>query len=475
MAQRLLIAAIILTLIAYARPPEYDEAYSLFLTAGHARPAWPTGIFHPAETRFFYTGHASLWRIAENLRRGDVHPPLYFWLLEAWRYLAGPGWFAARLLSVAISLGSLWLLAIIARGLDIPILPAMALTLLNFAFAYTGIVARGFALAQFFNLLGFALAMPARKYRARHALAAGLALGAAGFTNYLAIFPALAMLGWHLIATRNHRRNGLLVAAFLAWIPADLWFFLAQRNSRAGQFTVFSLRHAITLLARDGGAALYGGLPLYAGPFATIATIALSLVMVMLACAIWHRAHPATALLGLCTAAMPAGLLALGFIFNNTPIEIRYLAFAMPYLALLLAASLPGWLLALQFCLQAAAVIGLALAPATAQPRSNAAAQALGQHLHNPLILVPYGNDGVGIPGPVIARLPDTALVALIRPGHWPDLSASPTIILLLIRADAASRATVQAAIRRLQADPCDTIIGQTSLTLTISNRCAHQ
>ena len=46
-------------------------------------------------------------------------------------------------------------------------------------------------------------------------------------------------------------------------------------------------------------------------------------------------------LLAMATVAPPAGLLLLGLAFDNTPIELRYLAFATPFIGLLLAAALP--------------------------------------------------------------------------------------------------------------------------------------
>jgi hypothetical protein len=77
-AAALLLASLLLTLAARLRPPEYDEAYSIFLTAGDARPAWPAwppGIFHPVEVRNLYQGTPSPTKIARDLRQTDVHPP----------------------------------------------------------------------------------------------------------------------------------------------------------------------------------------------------------------------------------------------------------------------------------------------------------------------------------------------------------------------------------------------------------------
>src|SRR5579871_6272908 len=107
----LLLAAVLLTALAWLRALEYDEAYTIFLTAGHARPDWPSGVFTVGSVRHFYAGHAGFAQIAHDLRTGDVHPPLYFWCVDLWRRLVGPSWFAARLFSVLCALASLLLLA----------------------------------------------------------------------------------------------------------------------------------------------------------------------------------------------------------------------------------------------------------------------------------------------------------------------------------------------------------------------------
>ena len=87
--------------------------------------------------------------------------------------------------------------------------------------------------------------------------------------------------------------------------------------------------------------------------------------------------------------------------------------------------------------MQAAAILGLAIAPATMQPQALAAAQA--ERFPNTLILLPYGNDGVGIPGPFIATLPADAKLFLLRPNATPP--EAPAYILATLTADAASRA----------------------------------
>ena len=103
----LLLAAAVLTVAAWNRGAEYDEQYTLFLTAGTPRPVWPDAAFPAGHARAIQAGHSDPLRIARDLRTTDVHPPLYFWLVAGWRWVAGDGLFAARLPSVAASLGAL--------------------------------------------------------------------------------------------------------------------------------------------------------------------------------------------------------------------------------------------------------------------------------------------------------------------------------------------------------------------------------
>ena len=311
----LLLSLLILGGAAHFRSPEYDEAYSIFLTSGDARPAWPDTVFHPAEFRSFYQGDPSPAKIAADLRQGDVHPPLYFWLLEYWRRLFGPGWFAARMLSVLFSLGCLACLGWVAGLAEIPVLTALLFTLFSYGFAYTGIIARGFALAQMLNIFGIALILSAGRSpnRAKFlGFTGGLAFGAAGFSNYLAVFIGLATLFW--LALRGKQRGILALAAagFILFLPAMLYFFAAQRHSRLGQFDKFSPPHAIALLAKDCGAAIFGGLPVYAGQAGFIVTIALIILTAICAGFVIKKWKPKLSLFALAAGSVPLGLLALG-------------------------------------------------------------------------------------------------------------------------------------------------------------------
>ena len=150
----LLAAALLLTAVAWLRGAEYDEQYTLFLTGVVARPAWPAGVITAGEVRDLQAAHAGLGAIARDLRSTDVHPPLYFWAVAEWRRLVGDSLFAARMASVLFSVVTLSLVAAIARSGGIPVVPAVLLTVGCYGFAYTGAIARGFALAQMLSVAG---------------------------------------------------------------------------------------------------------------------------------------------------------------------------------------------------------------------------------------------------------------------------------------------------------------------------------
>lgn len=469
----LLCAALLLTGAAKLRGPEYDEAYSIFLTAGDARPAWPAGVFKAADVRGRYVGQASLGKISHDLRIGDVHPPLFFWALEFWRRIFGPGWFAARMLSVVFSIGTLAALAWLAALAEIPVASAMMIALLSYGFAYTSIVARGFALAEFLNIFGVALIFAGVKKRQwRFALIGGLAMGAASFSNYLASFVGLAVLLWLLLERERRKTFSPAAIGFALFLPADLYFFLAQRGYGVGQFAVFSPIHAIALMAKDAGAVLFGGLPVYAGRAAGIVTCGLAALFAVCASFIFKKWRPDLLLFALASVGPPIGLLALGFIFDNTPIEIRYLSFSMPFLALLFAATLPRLWLSILLGVEACGIIGLILAPATMQPQGPAAHQAAAMATASSLILLPFGNDGVGVPGPFIAVMPDDLRLELIKPNVLPDLRAERLIILANVNADSASRKTNQQFLMSLKADACWRRQSSTNLTMVFIRIC---
>lgn len=440
---------------AWLRGAEYDEFYTIFLAMGTARPVWPEGVLTVADAWGRLAGHSELAGIAIDLRGTDVHPPLYFWISAAWRAIVGTSLFATRTLSVLCGVAALGLVGSIARRIHVPAIPAMLLTLGCYGFVYTGAIARGFALAQLLTLAGMWVMLATRAWWG--GLPVGLLLGAACLTNYLAVFVAGAIL---LCALLRRWRVGIAaIAGFAALLPPVLWFFLAQRASRTGQFPPFELVPALARLGQYAAANVFGGLPLYAGTARTSLAAALALSLAGLATLAIHRwwRRPYAGLLGLCVLAPPLGLLGLGILFNNTPIELRYLAFSTPFVGLLLAGALPRPLLALVLAVQTASIAGLMTRPETMQPHAAATRAAAALAGTNGVVLVPRGNDGVGLIGAVLQSAPPDMRMAIIASGQNPAAAARahPQAVLLLLEPDAESRATAAAMRTTFATNPC--------------------
>lgn len=501
-AGALVLALLVLVGSAWSRGTEYDEDYSIFIASGVPRPVWPTGMFTPHDVRPFFSGHSTLTGIAADLRHTDVHPPLYFWSVAAWRGAFGTGLFRTRLLSVLFSLLALVGVARLAGLAGAPPVASILLTLGCYGFTYTGSIARGFALAQLCMIWGVVLVVLATRASrvtpaAGIALAGGLLLGLASFSNYLAAFGGVAALLWLLLLTRGMPasvaislprspapRQALTRLWFARWfaagvgfaciLPLDLFFFLAQRGSRVGQFPPFRLLPSLVRLGKYASANVFGGLPLYVGHLAglilgALLVLALAALFGLVA---WRWRHIAgremRTLLVMAAVATPVGLLLLGFVFNNTPIELRYIAFATPFLAVLLAASFASLqrrtglvaLLAL-LCVQAISLAGLMTRPETMQPQAQAAraAQRIATG-RSPLVLVPYGNDGVGVLGAFVSEAPDAMHIRHVDPGVPPTAvralaSGASRVVLVLLGLDADSRAVLPVMQQAFEQDRC--------------------
>lgn len=457
----LLGATLLLIGIAWLRSAEYDEQYTLFLTGHVARPVWSPDPITAGEIRRLQSPRTSLSAIARDLRADDVHPPLYFWTVSEWRQLVGASLFTARMASVLCSIASLFLVAWIARTTAIPPVPAILLTVGCYGFAYTGVIARGFALAQLLNVAGITLLI-GDKERPKRALIAGTLLGAATFTNYLAVWVGCAAL----VHTSRRRPAviGAMCLGFMVWLPFDLWFFIAQRQSRPDQFPPFAIVPVITRLAQYSVANVFGGLPLYTHGFARVCITAgvCMLFLTGIGAIVWRWRHLATpearSLLALCVIASLLGPLMLGLVFANSPIELRYLTFGTPFIALLLAAALPRWLRHVTLAAQAMALIGLMIRPETMQP-ARATALAAAPFVGDGVVLLPRGNDGVGIVGAFANEVSGSSHILIVAPDASPKQIRAAVVqfshvVLAMLAQDDASRATLP-VMRAALADPC--------------------
>ncbi len=482
----LIAAALLLGAGTVLRSAEYDEQYTLFLTGAVARPQWPTTSITAADVVRLQVPQADLARIAHDLRVTDVHPPLYFWLVAIWRKAFGASLVVARLGSVACALGALLAVGAIARQFGVAASLAMLLTLACYGFVYAGSIARGFALAQVLTLSGVAVALT-DKPRGRAALAGAL-LGAASFANYLAIFIAAAVAGWFALR-REGRRLLLASLGMVPFIAADLAFFLVQRQSRDGQFPPFDVASAVPRLGKYLVAAVFGGLPLYAdgGARAGVSIGVVTLMGMLLGLIAWRwrriGAPEPRCLLAAAAAATPIGLLLLALVFDSTPIELRYLVFSLPFLALLLAGALGSlpWHMrvtagALILAVQAVAIAGWLLRPETMQPARATAIEATAL-VGDGIVLLPSGNDGVGIVGAFANDAPPELRMLLIaRDESSPSIrrraAPFPRVVLAPLMQDDSSRAAAQ-TMGKVFADPCWREAGRRSATVALERICA--
>ncbi len=469
----LFIAALAIGAGAVLRSAEYDEGYTSLVTSPVPRPAWPEGAFTPRDVAPVLEAVVPPAEVARQLRETDVHPPLYFWAAGLLRQAGLTELGALRAFSVLCAVAAVAAFMAAAGLAGIPPLAAGLLTALSYGFAYTGGVARGFALAHLMlGLAALAVVLAWRRNSAVAAGAAGLAAGLASFTNYLAAFPAAALLGWLLIAPGLGwaRLRLLAVAAvpFLALQLANLSYFLPQRGSRPEQFEPFAILPALKLLGQFNAANLFGGLPLYADGVARLA-LGAGLAGLLLAGAVavawrWRGLGPTRWLWLGGFAAPSAGLLLLGALAGNTPVELRYLAFAGPFAALLLAgaagavaqrhprAALAG--LALLLAVQGAGIAGMALHPATRQAYRDAMAALSPLLGPQTLLLVPRGNDGVGIVVATLREAPADQPMLLLRDGVPVTPPAAYRRLVLLAITDRDGARQADAALARLRADP---------------------
>lgn len=295
-----------------------DEAFTLWAVRDDARP--PRGV--GATARFLA---ASLGGALARAR-ADVHPPLYFLLMDAWTLAAGESVFAARLPSaLALLLG-----AAAAHTLGARLFSRRA-GLLAAALLLTAPLAVYYAReARMYTLLlalaaGSTLAYAAWRARPtrRRGLAWGLLTALLLYTHYAGAL-AIAAQAAHARLTRGGARAlaplALAGALFAPWLPA----LAAQIQAHGGPA-------ALPVDTVSGAAALWLALTAGAWPLC-----ALALALGLAAGAARRRGAGLIALWLLLT---PAALLALNAA-GWPAFQLRYAIALVPAWALLLAASL---------------------------------------------------------------------------------------------------------------------------------------
>lgn len=279
----------------------------------------------------------------------DVHPPLYYALLEQWgRFGVSEAWLRSG--SVLASLLSLFLYAGLVRRWRPDLVPSCVFMLVfSFADLQQAREVRMYACLQLFSLVYF-VALSQRR-----ALWSALALLAACFTHLFGLFLVpLGLLAVESRATNEEpplanpvpalpsggvgwRWTVVVVALWLAWgVP----HYLSQRDHPLGLRQAPSLSMGIEAVGR-----LLGG---RIAPFGDTPSLALG--GLALACLIWRR--PACPRLVYGWALLP--WLSVWLVSRFTPLQIfefKYLVWTLPAWIYLLASCLPlrlllpSWLL----------------------------------------------------------------------------------------------------------------------------------
>ncbi len=225
-----LAGALALRLYELAKPSLWlDEILTVQLSTGrgYAHSAFPQHELIAAPVELIGLDHAPpFWRIWTNLKQ-DVHPPLFYLVLRAWRELFGDGDFAIRMLSVTLSLAAIVMLYLAAK-------PQFGAATALWACALMALAGPQIEYAQenrsYMLLLVALLAAAAALVRiekdgprAARCAALGLAVLGALLTHYAAV-PAVGLLGLYVLL---RFRGPALRAAVLALASAGAVYALA--------------------------------------------------------------------------------------------------------------------------------------------------------------------------------------------------------------------------------------------------------
>ncbi|WP_237212920.1 glycosyltransferase family 39 protein [Falsiroseomonas oryziterrae] len=425
---------------------EYDEAYLHFYVAGLAKLAWPIEPLPVGILRGWIEGQtAGFGRIASDLVELEHHPPLHFWIMALWREVFGPGHLVARVFSVLCTAGALALVPILARVARVPPLPALACTAFAYAVFYPGTLARAYALALLLTLAGsLALALLLREMQEERprqrldggwlAFAAGLAFGLAGFSHYLAMLTATALLCSFAASALWRRRPLPVLFTGLGLLPP----FVAVLAVRADQGSAewfhpnFEPARDLVRLVEVQAAALFARTPvLFDEPWRALLALAIAPCLLLVGLALLAASRrlltdPVRRMLLAGALAMPVGLVVLGALTDRAPFVSRYFSYGIPFVALCFAAGLgeiararprlAGVMLGYVLFWQVVGAGSQVVWPATQQEfRGIVAAASRHWEPGASVLAVPIGYDGIGKNAPYLWEAPDDWPMAVVN------------------------------------------------------------
>jgi hypothetical protein len=428
----------------FSRAIWYDETLTLLETAGHAAPAWPRVPIPAYVAQRQFVGTPGTGQIVERLRYFSVHPLIHESLLSLWRQQLGFSLETARAFSLVCSVASVLIFYLLLRAghIPFPLVPTLAFGLTTFG-VHMGHEARPYPLALLFILLAALFAYcsvdVAAQHRSRavgYAVAAAICCDAAFGTHYLALFSVSVILIWHIVMVWPVSR-WLAVLPTLAAIPAGLMIatvLLDQIGLRPQQFAgrpgaydqimlllwmnLIDL-HASMIPSKALQYLVWGLLALF-GTF-SIVTMATHWPTME------SKKRRLLVLLLLLGVVPSVGLALLNLLFGKNLTAPRYVGFALPGLAALVAYGIVellssrrrlGILLALILVL--AQLTGVNWGREDAPGRGDSILRSLTNAVEaspaSPRIVVIGAGYGRGYPGSVIYELePQTEVVVLYK------------------------------------------------------------
>lgn len=149
----------------------------------------------------------------------DVHPPLYYFILRLWSYVAGSSLFSLRLLSILFGVLTIWAGYLFVRSAFrskiLALLSALFLAVNPFQIQYAQ-EARMYTLGTFLLVLSsYFLVEALNSKKKKHWIWYSLAVAASLYTHYYLVFSILAQGLFLLYAAVKQKKIGILLSA--AW------------------------------------------------------------------------------------------------------------------------------------------------------------------------------------------------------------------------------------------------------------------
>lgn len=229
----------------------FDEVVTLLETSGHAMspdPEWPRTFVPAVTAKALMKDSTSLTEIIQQLYHSDIHPPLYYLILNSWRRFFGYSIEISRLLSLAFSLGTLALVFITWRRVNVP-RPALGIVILgtSSAFVFISHEARSYSLAILLVTSAACFLILSRVYSSQPkrflgAILFGICASGAILTNYLTISVVVWLCAWYAWSIYKDGEFALGFRSFLpVLMPAAAFltvtpFLINQYNKRPDQY-----------------------------------------------------------------------------------------------------------------------------------------------------------------------------------------------------------------------------------------------